>query len=66
MTEEHLHDFLIKLIQTDSLDLKTIKFMILDPVTKKDLFDCLLKNYSLYETLLKIKNEVDSGREGRR
>jgi len=64
MIEEHLHDFIIKLIQTDSLDLKTIKLMVLDPVTKKDLFNCLLKNYSLYETLLEIKNEMDCDREG--
>ena len=66
MIEEHLHDFIIKLIQTDSLDLKTIKLMVLDPVTKKDLFHCLLKNYSLYETLLEIKNEMDCNHEGRR
>ena len=62
----HLHDFILKLIQTESLDLKTIKQIILDPVTKKDLFHCLLKNYSLYETLLEIKNEMDCNHEGRR
>ena len=62
----HLHTFVLKLIQTDTLDLKTIKMIILDPETKKDLFECLLKNYSVYETLLKIKNEVDYDPEGRR
>jgi len=62
----HLHTFVLKLIQTDTLDLKTIKMIILDPVTKKDLFECLLKNYSVYETLLQIKNEMDYDHEGRR
>ena len=62
----HLHTFVLKLIQTDTLDLKTIKMIILDPVTKKDLFHCLLKNYSLYEALLEIKNEMDCNHEGRR
>ena len=62
----HLHSFVLKLIQTDTLDLKTIKMIILDPETKKDLFECLLKNYSVYETLLQIKNEMDCDHEGRR
>ena len=59
-----LHEFIIKLIQTESLDLKTIKHIILDPLTKPELFDCLITNYKLYETLLHIKNEMGINNEG--
>jgi len=59
-----LHDFLVKLIQTDSIDLETIKNLVLDPLTKPELFDCLITNYKLYETLLHIKNEMGINNEG--
>lgn len=59
-----LHNFLIKLIQTDALDLSTIKNLILDSKTRPELFDCLIRNYKLYETLLQIKNDMDCCVEG--
>ena len=55
----HLHDFLIKLIQSDSIDLQTIKSMVLNPNTKPELYNCLLENYKLYETLLQIRDGMD-------
>ena len=61
-----LHDFLIKLIQSDSIDLKTIKKIVLDPDTKPELYDCLLRNYKLYETLLQIRDGMDLCPEGKR
>jgi len=55
-----LHDFLLKLIQTDSLQLRDIRRMVLDPHTKDELLSTLLKNYDLYEKLIRIKNEMDT------
>ena len=53
-----LHDFLLKLIQTDSLTFPDIRRLILDPSTKSELLNTLLKNYETYEKLLRIKNEM--------
>ena len=57
----NLHNFILQLIQTDSLDLTDIKRMIVDPNTKDELLTTLLKNYSSYETLIRIKNGMDHG-----
>jgi len=54
-----LHDFLIKLIQTDSLQLKDIRRMVLDPHTKDELLATLLEHYDTYEKLIRIKNAMD-------
>ena len=55
----YLHEFLIKLIQSDSIDINTIKTLVLDPKTKPELFECLIRNYKLYETLLQIRDDMD-------
>ena len=57
----NLHNFILQLIQTDSLDLTDIKRMIVDPNTKEELLTTLLKNYESYETLIRIKNGMDLG-----
>ena len=57
----NLHNFILQLIQTDSLDLSDIKKMIIDPNTKQELLTTLLNNYSSYETLIRIKNGMDNG-----
>jgi len=57
----NLHNFILQLIQTDSLDLTDIKRMIVDPNTKEELLTTLLKNYESYETLIRIKNGMDHG-----
>lgn len=62
----YLHEFLIKLIQSDSIDLNTIKTLVLDPKTKPELFECLIRNYKLYETLLQIRDDMDICTEGQR
>jgi len=62
----YLHEFLIKLIQSDSIDLNTIKTLVLDPKTKHELFECLIRNYKLYETLLQIRDDMDICTEGQR
>ena len=57
----NLHNFIIQLIQSDSLNLTDIKKMIIDPRTKEELLTTLLVNYAAYETLIRIKNGMDHG-----
>jgi hypothetical protein len=56
-----LHQFLIQLIQTDSLDLPQINSIIKNPSSRTELVHTLLTNYDLYEKLIKIKNGMDIG-----
>jgi len=59
-----LHEFLIMLIRTESLDLHLIKKLVLDSGTRPELVKCILTNYRIYETLLEIKNGMDLCHEG--
>ena len=59
-----LHEFLLMLIRTDSLDLHLIKKLVLDSGTRPELVKCILTNYRIYETLLEIKNGMDLCHEG--
>ena len=54
-----LHDFLITLIQTESLDLAQIHQILKNPKSKTELVRTLLTHYDLYEKLIKIKNGMD-------
>jgi len=56
-----LHEFLITLIQSDSLDLHQINSIIKSPSSKTSLVHTLLTHYDLYEKLIKIKNGMDLG-----
>jgi len=53
-----LHNFLLKLIQADSLELHDIHKMVLDPHTQTELLKTLLENYETYSIMLKIKNAM--------
>ena len=57
----NLNEFLIKLIQADSLSMDQIKDFIRDPQTETELLMTLLKNYEIYEKLIHIKNAMDIG-----
>ena len=60
-----LHNFIIQLIQSNAIDLAKLKSLILNPNINEELQTCLLKNYECYELLLRIKDGMDLGWQGR-